>query len=223
VSALRFRYQTIEFDGDVDIHLRCLRDNQQFSDLEGQARDLGISSAAWPMFGVLWPSGQVLAHFMQDYDIGGLRILEVGCGIGLTSLLLNKRGGDITATDHHPEAGPFLEENARINGGPPIAFVRTAWSDPMLDMGSFDLIVGSDVLYEADHVAELCGFINQHANATCTVIIVDPGRRLHARFSKRMVVEGFDHEQCKPPLPDGLEVAPGTRIITYQRSAPVPH
>ena len=86
MPAFRIRYQTIEI-GDVDIHLRTLRDRQQYDDPDHIAEDLGISSATWPIFGIVWPSGEVLAQFMSDFQIEGKRILEVGCGIGLTSLL----------------------------------------------------------------------------------------------------------------------------------------
>ena len=48
MTAVRFRYQTLEF-GDVDIHLRTLRDRQQFDDPGGVAEALGISSATWPV------------------------------------------------------------------------------------------------------------------------------------------------------------------------------
>ena len=155
MSSLRVRYQTIEFD-NVDIHVRTLRDRQQFSDDDGIAEDLGISSATWPLFGIIWASGEVLAHLMFDYDIEGKRILEVGCGIGLTSLMLNQRDADITATDHHPEAGSFLRQNVRLNAGEPIPFERTGWGDEADQLGRFDLIIGSDLLYESEH-AELTG------------------------------------------------------------------
>src|SRR5680860_342426 len=104
---LRLRYQTIEV-GHTDIHLCTLRDNQQFNDPEGAADALGISSAAWPIFGVVWPSGLVLANHMLNYPIEGKRILEIGCGMALSSLLLNARQADITATDYHPEVEHFL-------------------------------------------------------------------------------------------------------------------
>jgi predicted nicotinamide N-methyase len=100
----RVRYQTLEFE-DVDIHVRALRDNQEYSDDDGEAEKLGISSAQWSLFGVLWASGEALARHLFDYNIEGLRILEVGCGLGLASLVLNHRHADITATDYHPEAG----------------------------------------------------------------------------------------------------------------------
>ena len=68
------------------------------------AKNLGIPSAMWPIFGLVWPSSIVLANFMLSYDYTNKRILEIGCGIGLTSLLLNNKFADISATDIHPEA-----------------------------------------------------------------------------------------------------------------------
>lgn len=218
---LRFRYQTIEF-GEIDIHLRTLRDNQQFVDTDDVAANLGICSAAWPMFGVVWVSGEVLAHLMSDFSIAGKRILEVGCGIGLASLVLNNRHADITATDHHPEAGTFLTENTRLNNGPSIPFVRTGWTDEESNLGDFDLIIGSDLLYEADHALLLATFINQHALPTCEVIIVDPGRGHSNRFGRQMVelgyVEGGQHEIVDTEL---LSRPFRGRILQYSRQAPL--
>lgn len=194
MSSLRIRYQTIEFD-DVDIHIRTLRDRQQFRDDNGIAEQLGISSAAWPIFGIVWVSSEVLAHLMFDYHIAGKRILEVGCGIALSSLVLNHRLADITATDYHPEAEHFLVENVLLNKGKQIPFVRTGWGDLISGLGQFDLVIGSDLLYERDHVDLLASFINQHAKPNCEVVLVDPGRGHHARFSKKMVNLGYSHKQ----------------------------
>lgn len=215
MAALRLSYQTIEF-GEIDIHVRTLRDNQQFLDTEGVAEALGISSATWPLFGIVWESGQVLAHFMLDYEIEGKRILEVGCGIGLTSLLLNYRHADITSTDYHPEAGNFLRENVLLNQGEVIPFTRTGWGDADSGLGVFDVIVGSDLLYEQEHVALLSAFINQHAKPHCEVILVDPGRGHHARFSKQMSALGYTHSQNKP-VTDYLARPFSGQVLHYLR------
>ena len=82
MSNLRYRYQTIEI-GNTDIHLRTLKDKQQFEDINGVAEALGISSATWPFFGVIWPSSEVLAQYMHEYALDGKRILEVGCGMAM--------------------------------------------------------------------------------------------------------------------------------------------
>lgn len=216
MSLLRIRYQTLEF-GDVDIHVRTLRDRQQFRDDMGEAEKLGISSAAWPLFGVVWASSEVLAHLMTEYQITGKRILEVGCGIGLASLILNYRQADITATDHHPEAEPFLIENVLLNKGRPIPFVRTGWADKISNLGTFDLVIGSDLLYESEHVNLLAAFIDQHANTHCEVVLVDPGRGHHARFSKKMVSLGYNHTQNRIHGPDRLSHPFLGRVLNYRR------
>ncbi len=216
MSTLRLRYQTIEF-GDEDIHLRTLRDKQQFQDVDGVAEGLGISSAAWPLFGVVWASGRVLAEHMSAFEIAGKRILEVGCGIGLASLVLNSRHANITATDYHPEVGGFLRENVRINGGEAIPFERIGWEDPEGELGLFDLIIGSDLLYERSHVDALAGFIDQHTQPSCEVVIVDPGRGQHARFSKAMVALGYSHAQERLGSPSYLPRPFNGQILSYLR------
>lgn len=194
MTPLRYRYRTIEF-GETDIHVRTLRDKQQFRDVDGVAARLDISSALWPLFGVIWSSGEVLAHLMADYDIAGKRILEVGCGIALASLVLNQRQADITATDYHPEVETFLRENVRMNQGKGIPFVRTGWADGDSGLGLFDLVIGSDLLYNRSHVEVLSAFIHQHASPHCEVLLVDPGRGHHACFSKKMLSLGYAHSQ----------------------------
>jgi ETFB lysine methyltransferase len=193
MAHMRIRYNTIEFR-EFDIHVRTLRDNQQFSDPEGEASKLGISSATWPFFGIIWESGIQLANLMEDYPVGGKRILEIGCGIGLASLVLNHRGANITATDYHPEVKAFLDENTLLNKDPAISFVRTSWDDQLPNaLGMFDFIIGSDLLYEQEHPEHLASFIDRHAQKQSTVLIVDPRRGYSSRFMRCMTEFGFSH------------------------------
>lgn len=216
MSLLRISYQTIEFN-KLDIHLRTLRDNQEYSDVNGEAEALGISSATWPLFGLVWPSSKVLANLMLDYDVKGLRILEVGCGIGLSSLILNQREMDISATDYHPEVKSFLEKNVKLNEGKPIPFTRTGWADENDDLGKFDLIIGSDLLYESDHSELLSEFIENHSNKECEVIIVDPGRGNFNKFSQKMVDFGYEHSRRKPEHTTYLEKPFKGQILFYKK------
>tara|TARA_R110001592_G_scaffold33316_4_gene115623 strand:- start:4363 stop:5034 length:672 start_codon:yes stop_codon:yes gene_type:complete len=212
---MRVRYQTIEFQ-NVDIHVKSLRDNQEFSDPLGEAESLGISSAQWSLFGVLWDSGRVLALVMESYEISGKRILEIGCGIALSSLLLNSRHANITATDYHPEAGSFLAENVRLNQGQQIPFLRTSWQNEQDGLGKFDLLIGADILYERDHIELLSEFIERHASAKCEVVLVDPGRGNHAAFSKKMLKLGYEHSQ-ETVQESKLEEAFKGTILRYKR------
>lgn len=217
MSSVRFSYQTLEF-GNSDIHLRTLRDRQQYADPELKAERLGISSASWPLFGVVWPSSQVLADIMFEYDIEDMRILEVGCGIGLASLVLNERLADITATDYHPEVEGFLQQNVALNNGRAIPFIRTGWADAQSSLGKFDLIIGSDLLYERDHAGLLSDFIDQHAKQSCKVIIIDPVRGNSGRFNRMMSANGFDCSQERVEDKSRVSDAYKGNILHFDRS-----
>ncbi len=216
MPALRYRYQTLTI-GELDIHVRTLRDQQEFLDCDGLAERMGVSPETWPLFGVIWASGEALASLMLTEDIAGKRVLEVGCGIALASLVLNHRQADISATDIHPQAASFMQENTRINQHRSIPFFRHNWTDKAPEMGSFDLIIGSDLLYERSHVIPLSAFINQHARPECEVILVDPGRGHHANFSKRMVSLGYVHSQTRTASGLVNDSLPRGRVLRYQR------
>ena len=159
---------TVRVGGD-DYHLRALRDRLEEAD---------------PLFGVLWPASMALAERMAAYPVAGKRILEAGCGLALPSVVLKKRGADITATDHHPLVEEFLNLNLEMNGLPQLPFKRADWTDA--DLGRFDLIIGADILYEPDHPAQLAAFLERHAAPGAEIMIADPGRRQLSQFRKRM-------------------------------------
>lgn len=220
MPAVRLLYQTIEV-GAGDIHLRTLRDTQQYPDDAGIAESPGISSANWSLFGVVWGSGRILAQLMCNQAVEGKRVLEVGCGIGLASLVLNRRSADITATDHHPEAQAFLAENVRINQGRPIPFARAGWADADCGIGTFDLVIGSDLLYESGHAELLAAFIERHARPSCDVVMVDPGRGHHARFSRCMASLGYLHAAASPGDDTFADASFRGRVLRYTREAAV--
>ncbi|MFT7582145.1 MAG: putative nicotinamide N-methyase [Myxococcota bacterium] len=217
VPTVRVRYQTLEFDG-VDIHVRSLRSKQEFLD-DGVAEGLGVSPASWPLFGVVWDASQILAHLMMDHDIDGLRVLEVGCGLALASLILSHRNADITATDYNPDAGQFLTENLALNAGGGVDFERADWADDNAELGQFDLIIGSDVLYEPDHAELLANFVARRGSPSCKVIIVDAGRGHRSKFMGKMVAHGFEAEQYKPGNQGYLDNPFKGDVLTFTRAA----
>ncbi|XVJ69262.1 MAG: methyltransferase domain-containing protein [Rhizobacter sp.] len=206
-------YQTkqdpIAISGVADLIIRSLLDRQQFFDPLGAAAHLGISSAAWPLFGLSWPSGVHLAARLALRPVNSLeRVLELGCGLGLASLVGHRRGVDMTASDCHPLAASFLRENSRLNHLTPIKYRHAQWgllplalplhqADPDLPLaGLFDLIIASDVLYERDDAGHLANYINYHAAPAAEVWIVDPNRGNRAVFCKHMTGLGYAlHEE----------------------------
>ncbi|MCZ8113388.1 methyltransferase domain-containing protein [Silanimonas sp.] len=181
---------------DVDVlgdpyRLRVLTDHQQFADPDGDAERAGISSAQWPLFGQLWPAGQRLAEAMHEFDVAGKRVLELGCGIGLASLVLQRRGADVLATDLHPLAETFLAYNAALNGLPALHYRRLGWASARPSLGRFDLIIAGDVLYERGQAEVVAEVIADYAADEADVIVTDAGRGYAAKLGKALTGQGF--------------------------------
>ena len=98
----------------------------------------------------------------------------------------------------------------------PIRFQRCDWADTLPEVGLFDLIIGSDLLYDRDQPLALSNFIDLHSAATVEVLIVDPDRGNQPRFSKNMAGLGYSHTEARVRhLPDGT--AYKGRLHSYQR------
>lgn len=224
-------YQTkqeqIAVAGEAALTIRSLLDRNQFADPSGAAARQGVSSAAWPLFGLLWPSGaQLAARLAQRPVRAGEYILEIGCGLALASLVAHRRGADVTASDCHPLAGDFLVENLRLNALAPMKYRHGRWGaapQPDVDAGvppvsgRFDLIVGSDVLYERDEQGLLALFIARHAAPGAQVWIVDPDRGNRAAFNRHMAVQGFSlRDERIDRAASGAVPAYKGRLLSYR-------
>jgi predicted nicotinamide N-methyase len=234
-------YQTkqecIAIAGVHDLIIRSLLDRQQYFDPDGDAERIGISSAAWPLFGLLWPSGAQLAARLARRPISTERILEIGCGLALASLVGHRRGADMTASDCHPLAATFLLENLRLNRLPPLKYLHGQWNAPELPVlpntapaiaiavvqDRYDLIIGSDLLYERDDNAGLAGFIARHAGPRAEVWIVDPNRGNRPAFTRHMAQAGFLMREEKLDTAASIGVAAYKgRLLIYQRPTTEP-
>lgn len=226
------KHERVAVSGVDDLIIRSLLDRQQRYDPLGEAEALGISSAAWPLFGLLWPSGVQLAAKLALRPVtAGERILEMGCGLALASLVGHRRGADVTASDCHPLTSSFLNENVRLNGMRPLKYRHGHWADVGTDplkhgpgriekvSGQFDLLIGSDLLYERDLGGALAGFIGRHAAPGAQVWIVDPDRGNRPAFHRSMAAEGFERRESRMDRPVvGHTLAYKGRLLEYRRS-----
>lgn len=203
--------------GDHDYRIRALRDLQQFADPFGDAARAGISSALWSLFGHVWSSGRVLAEAMCTFEVQGKRILEIGCGLGLSSLVLQRRSADIVASDHHPLAESFLAYNAALNGLPLLAYRNLPWAVVDGALGRFDLIIGGDVLYEREHAGMLAAVMLRHARPECEVLIADSGRGNGNALSRELTSQGYSvsEDRCRFDASDAPPFR--GRLLSYRR------
>lgn len=223
--------QQVQIPGGDELLIRSLRDHQQYYDPNGAARRLGICSASWPLFGLVWPSSIHLAQRLaQRPIIPDERILELGCGLALPTLVGRRRGARITASDRHPMSRLFLESNAQLNDISFVKYRHGQWgldqeicvSDTGAELLSrrYDLIVGSDLLYDRDAPAQLADFINNHAEPQAEVWIMDPDRGHRPAFTREMAERGFtlvEQERIEAEAESDDERPYKGRLLRYVR------
>src|SRR3954452_13525658 len=109
-----------------------------------------------PYWAELWPSSVALAQTVGTRALRGARTLELGCGLGLASIAAARAGGRVLATDWSAEALQFTNDNAARNGVG-VETMQVDWSSPeaILERVPWQLVLGSDVLYEQRNVEQL--------------------------------------------------------------------
>lgn len=60
-------------------------------------------------------STHLFIEFLEQFDLRGKRVLELGAGSGLIAFVAAQKGAIVTATDVNPQAIKGLEENAERN------------------------------------------------------------------------------------------------------------
>jgi predicted nicotinamide N-methyase len=115
-----------------------------------------------------------LARELSSLSLEGLRVVELGCGLGIPSLAAVRGGATVLATDSDAEALDLVERNARLNGLE-VETLPVDWVDPaeLIERAPFDLVLAADVLYERPGVAQLLDLLPQLAPEAW---IAEPGR-----------------------------------------------
>lgn len=82
---------------------------------------------------------------MLPGDLSGWRVLDAGCGAGMFSVELARRGADVTAIDLSPEMVDFAAQTLPADLGP--GRIRFLSGDMLSDgLGRFDAVVAMDSL-----------------------------------------------------------------------------
>lgn len=220
MSGFQTKFESVAIAGVANLNIRSLLDHMQYADDEGEAEKLGISSAQWPLFGLLWPSALHLAARVGQRVVSAERILELGCGLALPSLVAHRRGADVTASDLHPQALPFLNENLRLNDLPPMKYLQGDWRPGPAQAGAdYALVMASDVLYERDPNGRLAEYIAERTAVDGVVWIVDPDRGHRPRFTRHMRELGFGVSESALKVPIGRSTPYRGRMLSYRRVA----
>jgi len=147
-----------------------------------------------PYFGVLWPSSEALARFIASHPdlVSNKKVIELGCGLALPSLVAKHLGADVLATDFHPDVELYVQRNGR-HSELQINYQRLNWRENN-NLGEFDVILGSDILYESKHPNEVALGLLRYSKPGSVIILSDPGRAYLQKFLDSMNQLGHQEE-----------------------------
>lgn len=178
--------------GDLDLVIRVPSDFDAL--LNAAAQQTPNDVDAIPYYATLWPSAHALATVLWERrdTLPNRRVLELGCGLGLPSITAARLGATVTATDFHPDAGAWCEANAAANHVA-LTFHTCDWNTPP-DWEPFDVVMGSDLIYERRHIPALADCIGKLCSAHGVAWIADPGRDGLAQLTAAMQTGGWNCE-----------------------------
>jgi predicted nicotinamide N-methyase len=165
-----------------------------------------------PYWADVWESAIVLAEDLAAIDGAGKTLLELGCGLGLPALVAARSGFTVTATDYEETALEGVRYNADRNS---VTGLRTRvldWRNIPDDLGTFDLAVAADVLYEAHHPAALAATIFRTLAPSGLGLVADPCRAKAAGFPPAARAAGLAVGKTRARRPRGATDGPHVEI-----------
>lgn len=109
----------------------------------------------FPLWAKLWKASWVLSAYLADMPVNiNNRLLEIGAGVGLVSIVAATFGHPITMSEYNPDALKFAHANACLNNCPDLPIMKLDWQRCRL-MDQFDIIVASEVTYNEEDFSPL--------------------------------------------------------------------
>lgn len=171
-----------------------------------------------PYWADVWESAIVLAEELAAVDGRGQSLLELGCGLGLPSLVAARSGFTVTATDYEEPALEGVVYNAAQNGLAAIETRVLDWRNIPADLGRFDRVVAADVLYEPHHATALADVIARTLADHGLALVADPCRLRAAGFTDACRAAGLGVVKTKARRPRAATDGPAVEI--YQITHP---
>ena len=174
VSALERRFDTVVDDitaGDKTLSILRPRNSDALIREEDFVRDERL-----PYWADVWPASTILAAQILSRPGKGRRLLELGCGVGLVTTAAMAAGYDVIASDYYTDALAFTRANAFRNLGKSVEAKMMNWRTFPADVGEFDKVIASDVLYESEYARLLPAILKRALTLHGVALIADPGR-----------------------------------------------
>jgi predicted nicotinamide N-methyase len=158
----------------------------------------------FPLWAKIWPASWVLADYLAQMPAASSqKILEIGGGAGLVSIVAAACGHNITLTESNPDALQFARANAHVNGCPQLPIRELDWNRPQLKE-PVDFIVASEVAYKKEDLQPLLSLFKRCLSSDGEVLLAGEMRRVSKEFYRQLET-GFNVRAQKKVLRSSSE------------------
>ncbi|MDI3322407.1 class I SAM-dependent methyltransferase [Pinibacter soli] len=177
--------EIIEF-GDVAIKLYV-----PGYDYVKQKYEAGMLNAAVPHFpywAKIWPAAIGMCNFISAHTllVKGRKVLELAAGLGLPSLLTAAYAADVCCSDYLQDAIDVIDRSVAINEYNNIHTRLLNWHHLPDDLHP-DVLLMSDVNYDAHEFAILHKVVERFINSGTTIILSTPQRLMAKSFIGKLL------------------------------------
>jgi predicted nicotinamide N-methyase len=205
----------------LDLEMVTIRDLDESIDILCEHfgeddQDQSLAEEHCPYFGVMWEAGIGLSQSLTREMCEGKKILEIGCGLALPSFVATRFGGNVIATDFHADVPLFLEQNQeknKINFNYQVMNWRNEIERTKTSLGLFDLVIGSDILYESQHADQVAEALIAFLKPGGKILLSDPGRAYVQKFISAMQKLGYPEKFTTQKVPAHLTLKKADREI----------
>lgn len=140
-------------------------------------------SISFPYWSQVWPSSIALSTFIinNSYFVKNKKVLEMGSGLGLPSLVAAQYGASVICTDMQEEAMEAVKASAVHHGLHNLETRVLDWSSCTGDLDA-DTILLSDVNYEPAALEELSRLLRRVLKKGMTILLSTPQRLVARNF-----------------------------------------
>ena len=141
---------------------------------------------------MLWPASIALAHELlaRAAELPGKRVLELGAGTGVPGIVAASLGARVLQTDRNEVALHVCAMNVDRNRVPSVERRVAQWETFTSDE-TFDVILGSDVLYATNMHRELRAICETYLAPGGCVLFSDPFREQSLPLLEQMDASGW--------------------------------